>query len=87
MFDETTDVQMRSLLNLFTNVLFKNGKFKTLTLTLSELEANDAGCVYKKILTTLASTSSSEYALMAARLCSGSGRGFVPGCGRIFKST
>jgi hypothetical protein len=53
MFDETSDVQMRSLLNLFINVLFKNGEFKTLTLTLSELEANDADCVYQKLLEVL----------------------------------
>ena len=55
MFDETSDVQMRSLLNIFLNVLFRDGKFKTLTLTLSELEANDADTVYNKLLEILAS--------------------------------
>ena len=53
MFDESSDVQMRSLMNVFVNVLFKSGKFKTLTLTLSELEASDSNTVYHKLLEVL----------------------------------
>jgi hypothetical protein len=53
MFDETSDVQMRSLLNVFMNILFTDGTFQTITLTLSELDANDADTVYKKLVEVL----------------------------------
>jgi hypothetical protein len=53
MFDETSDVQMRSLLNVFMNILFTDGTFQTITLTLRELDANDADTVYKKLVDVL----------------------------------
>ncbi len=53
MFDETNDVQMRSLLNVFMNILFTDGTFQTIALTLSELDANDADTVYKKLVEVL----------------------------------
>lgn len=68
MFDETSDVQMRSMLNLFINVLFKNGEFQTLTLTLSELESNDANAMLSKIQEVLKENNISLSLLMG--ICS-----------------
>jgi hypothetical protein len=53
MFDEISDVQMQSFLDLFMNVLFTDGTFQTITLTLSELDANNTDTVYNKLVEVL----------------------------------
>jgi hypothetical protein len=53
MFDEASDINMHSNLNVFVNVLLPSFRVQTLTLTLTELPSADAATVYSVLLGVL----------------------------------
>jgi hypothetical protein len=53
MFDEASDINMHSNLNVFVNVLLPSFRVQTLTLTLTELPGADAATVYSVLLGVL----------------------------------
>ncbi len=50
MFDEASDINMHSNLNVFVTILIDDGSVRTLTLALVEMSAGDSGSILSVLL-------------------------------------